>query len=88
MKHTTGNVESVSIKEVSKDGVKLIVIASRTDTNEWTLAVQNEYGISTNWLEYFPSAQLAIDTGIQAIDEDIKPFLDTEGFEYLFDENI
>jgi len=88
MKHTTGNVEDASIKEVTKDGVKLIVIASRVDTNDWTLSVQNEYGISSNWLEYFPSAQLAIDAGLQAIEEDIKSFIDTEGFEYLFDENV
>lgn len=88
MKHTTGNVDDASIKEVTKDGVKLIVIASRADTNDWTLSVQNEYGICTNWLEYFPSAQLAIDTGLQAIEEDIEPFMDTEGFEYLFDENV
>ena len=88
MKHTTGNTEDLSIKEVSKDGVKLIVIASRTDTNDWMLSVQNEFGISSNWLEYFPGAQLAIDTALQTIDEDIEPFLDTEGFEYLFDEIV
>ena len=88
MKHTTGNVEGTSIKEVSKDGVKLIVIASRIDANDWALSVQNEYGISSNWLEYFSSAQLAIETGLQAIEEDIEPFIDTEGFEYLFDESV
>jgi hypothetical protein len=88
MKHSTGNVDDISIKEVSKGGVKLIVIACRTNTNDWALSVQNEFGISSNWLEYFPSAQHAIDTGLQAIDEDIEPFIHTEGFEYLFDESV
>lgn len=88
MKHKAGFVEDVLVKEVSKDGVKLIVIASRSETNNWELSVQNEYGISSNWLECFPSAQLAIDTGLQAIEEGIEPFIDTEGFEYLFDKNI
>jgi len=88
MKDTTGIIENGLMKEVSKDGVKLIVIASRSETNDWELSVQNEYGISSNWLKYFPSAQLAIDTGLQAIEEGIEPFMDTEGFEYLFDENV
>lgn len=89
MKDTTGIVEDVLNKVVSKDGVKLIVIASRSETNDWALSVQNEYGISSNWLEYFPSAQLAIEAGVKAIEEEgIEPFMDTEGFEYLFDDNV
>ncbi len=89
MEETAGIVEDELIKELSKDGVKLLVIASRSETDDWKLSVQNEYGISSNWLEYFPSAQLAIDAGVQAIEEEgIEPFMDTEGFEYLFDENV
>jgi short subunit dehydrogenase-like uncharacterized protein len=84
MKGTKGFAEDILIKEVTKDGVKLIVIASRSET-DWELSVQNEYGISSNWLECFPSAQHAIDAGLQAIEEGIEPFIDTEGFEYLFD---
>lgn len=89
MEDTAGNVKDELIKEISKDGVKLIVIASRSEADKWKLSVQNEYGISSNWLEFFTSAQLAIDAGVQAIEEEgIAPFMDTEGFEYLFDENI
>jgi len=89
MEETAGIAEDELVKEVSKDGIKLLVIASRSETDDWNLSVQNEYGISSNWLEFFPSAQLAIDAGVQAIEEEgIEPFMDTEGFEYLFDENI
>ena len=88
MKDTAGFVEDVLLKEVSKGGVQLVVIASRSETNEWELSVRNEYGISSNWLETFSSAQRAIDAGLQAIEEDIESFIDTEGFEYLFDENV
>lgn len=89
MEDTSEIVEAKLIKEVSKDGVELIVIASRLETDNWQLSVQNEYGISSNWLEFFPSAQLAIEAGVQAIEEEgIEPFMNTEGFEYLFDENV
>ncbi len=89
MEETAGIAEDELIKEVSKDGIKLLVIASRSEADDWKLSVQNEYGISSNWLEFFPSAQLAIDAGVQAIEEEgIEPFMDTEGFEYLFDENV
>jgi len=81
--------EAKLIKEVSIEGVELIVIASRLETGSWQLSVQNVYGISSNWLESFPSARLAIEAGVQAIEkEGIEPFMDTEGFEYLFDENV
>jgi len=37
-------------------------------------------------LEFFPSAELAIEAGVKAIEEEgIEPFTDTEGFEYLFE---
>lgn len=89
MEDASGIVEAELIKKVSMDGVELIVIASRSETDNWQLSVQNEYGISANWLEFFPSAQLAIDAGVQAIEEEgVKPFMNTEGFEYLFDENV
>jgi len=74
--------------EVSKDGVKLTVIATRIEKEQWQLSVQNEYGISSNWLECFSTAQLAIEAGIGAIEnEGIESFVDTEGFEYLFEDD-
>ena len=82
-------VDAKLTKEIVKDGVKLIVIARKYGTSEWHLSVQNMYGITSNWLEFFPSSQLAIEAGVQAIeDEGVEPFMDTDGFEYLFDENV
>ena len=81
--------DAILTKEVLKDGVKLIVIASKSGADDWQLSVQNEHGITSNWLEFFPSSQLAIEAGVQAIEEEgVEPFIDTEGFEYLFDENV
>ena len=81
--------DAILTKEVLKDGVKLIIIASKSGADDWQLSVQNEYGITSNWLEFFPSSQLAIEAGVQAIEEEgVEPFIDTEGFEYLFDENV
>ena len=81
--------DAILTKEVLKDGVKLVVIACKSGADDWQLSVQNEYGITSNWLEFFPSSQLAIEAGMQAIEEEgVEPFIDTEGFEYLFDENV
>jgi len=76
-------------KVVSKNGIKLLVIARRMDANSWQLSVQNEYKVCTNWIETFSSTKLAIEAGVKAIEEEgVEPFIDTEGFEYLFDDNV
>ena len=72
--------------EVNKNGIKLIVIAMKIEEEQWQLSVLNEYGIFTNWIEFFPTAQLAIETGINAIEnEGVDSFVEIEGFEYLFE---
>ena len=84
MEDVKATVEEVLFREVLTGGTKLIVIATRIAKEQWQLSVQNEYGINSNWLEFFPSAELAIDAGVNAIEkEGIEPFIDTEGFEYL-----
>ena len=84
MEDVTATVEEVLFREVVTGGTKLIVIATRIAKEQWQLSVQNEYGINSNWLEFFPSAELAIEAGVKAIEkEGIEPFTDTEGFEYL-----
>ena len=84
MEDITGTVDAILFKQVIKDGAKLIVIARKMGKGEWQLSVQNENGISSNWLEFYPSAQLAIDAGVNAIEEEgIEPFIETEGYEYL-----
>jgi hypothetical protein len=86
MEDVTGKVDAVFFKEVLKDGAILIVIARKVENEKWQLLVQNEYGISSNWLELFSSAQLAIEAGVNTIEkEGIEPFIDTEGYEYLFE---
>ena len=84
MEDVTATVEEVVFREVVTGGTKLIVIATRIAKEQWQLSVQNEYGINSNWLEFFPSSELAIEAGVKAIEEEgIEPFIDTEGFEYL-----
>jgi hypothetical protein len=86
MEDIAGTVDAVLFKEVIKDGANLIVIARRVEKGQWQLSVQNKNGISSNWLEFFPSAQLAIDAGVNTIEkEGIEPFIDAEGYEYSFD---
>lgn len=70
-------------REVSKGGVTLKIISTKITEGEWQLAILNEKGISSNWLESFSTAQLAMDAGIEAIEkEGVKEFVDVEGFEY------
>ena len=72
--------------EVNKNGIKLTVLAMKMEEEQWQLSVLNEFGIFTNWTEYFPTAQLAIETGINAIEnEGTGSFVEVEGFEYLFE---
>ena len=86
MEDMNSNGDALMFKEIFKDGRKLIVLASKIETEQWQLSVQNEYGISSSWLEYFPSAELAIDVGVNAIEQEgVAPFIGTEGFEYLFE---
>jgi len=70
---------------VTKDGESLTVVAEKLNENEWQLCVVNKYNIISMWNENYPSAQAAINEGVKAIEEEgIEPFLDVEGFEYLF----
>lgn len=64
MEDITGTVDAILFKEVIKGGAKLIVIARQIEKGHWQLSVQNENGISPKWLEFFPSAQLAINAGV------------------------
>ena len=84
MEDTTGIFEDELCARISNDGEDLTIIAKVIDEDQWELSVKNEYGISSVWLEYFSTAQQAIDAGIRAIrDEGAGAFASTEGFEYL-----
>ena len=71
-------------KEIIRDGVKLVIVARECWEGEWELAVFNEHGIASNWMEVFSSGHEALEAGETAIDtEGTDPFTDMEGFEYL-----
>ena len=76
--------EKERIQSVIMDGVRLEIIATRLSENEWTLSVLNTLGVSSNWTEFFPSADEAIREGLEAIKtEGAEEFTDIEGFDYL-----
>ena len=71
-------------QSVVMDGVRLEIIATRLSEREWMLSVINTLGVSSNWTEFFPSADEAIRKGLEAIKtEGDKEFIDIEGFDYL-----
>jgi len=71
-------------QSVIMDGVRLEIIATRIDEREWMLSVINTLGVSSNWTEFFPSADEAIREGLEAIkNEGVEEFTDIEGFDYL-----
>ena len=89
MEDTNGIFEEELCTEISKDGENLTIIARGMEKDQWELSVKNEYGISSVWLEYFSTAQQAIEAGNKAIrDEGVEPFASTEGFESLHEENV
>lgn len=86
MEDMTSIIDAVLFKEIYTGGRKLVVLARKIEKEQWELSVQNEYGISTNWSEFFPSAEIAIDIGIKTIEkEGIESFIDIDCYEYLFE---
>ncbi|MGK2905342.1 MAG: hypothetical protein ACSLFH_03235 [Desulfuromonadales bacterium] len=78
--------EEERIQSVVMDGVRLEIIATRIGEREWMLSVINTLGVSSNWIEFFPSADEAIREGLEAIKtEGVEEFTDIEGFEYLLE---
>jgi len=76
--------EKERIQAVVMDGVRLEIIATRLSESEWALSVLNTLGVSSNWIEFFPSADEAIRAGLEAIKiEGVEEFTDIEGFDYL-----
>ena len=74
-------------KDIIIEDVKLEVTARRVGEGEWELSVENEWGLRSVWVEFFATAHTALDAGMKAIElEGIEPFIDKEGFEYLFED--
>ena len=76
--------EKERTQSIVMDGVRLEIITSQISEREWTLSVLNTLGVSSNWIEFFPSADEAIRKGLEAIKtEGVEEFTDIEGFDYL-----
>ena len=81
------NSSNEVVKVVEMDGHRLTIVARRSFEKEWELCILNERGVVTNWMEIFESAQLALDAGEAAIDEEgVEAFTSVEGFDYLNDQ--
>ncbi|MFK8032251.1 MAG: hypothetical protein AB8G18_18640 [Gammaproteobacteria bacterium] len=71
-------------KVVTVDDVQLLIVATRLAPMEWSVRVENERGIRTEWHEIFSSVEKAMQTAQAAIDkEGVAEFISIEGFEYL-----
>jgi len=57
-------------KEVKIDGVTLTIASEKIGEGEWALSIINEYGVSSNWIEYFQTPQKALDQALLAIKEE------------------
>ena len=70
------------------DGVRLEIVATEITTNEWSLAVINEAGVSSNWYEFFTTPEAALAEAVRVIEEEgVDEFTDIEGFEYLLQQS-
>ncbi|NNF17369.1 MAG: hypothetical protein HKN70_11535 [Gammaproteobacteria bacterium] len=71
-------------KLVTIDGTRLLIVATFNATSDWSLRVENERGIRSEWYESFVSAEAAIEAAHAAImEEGVTKFVDIKGFEYL-----
>ena len=87
MNKETRMCENELRKDIIIHDVKLEITARKVGEGEWELSVENEWGIRSVWVESFATAQTALDAGMKAIElEGIEPFIDKEGFEYLFED--
>lgn len=89
MEGNNGLIQEEFTQNVVIEGHRLIIIATKIEEEEWQLSVMNENGIFTNWIEYFPTSKLAIEAGLLAIQsEGLEEFVNSEGFEYLYEDPV
>ncbi|MEQ8694909.1 MAG: hypothetical protein RIC85_06340 [Gammaproteobacteria bacterium] len=64
--------------------VRLDIVVTKIGDKEWSVSVINELGVYSTWWEFFESADIALTTALQAIQEEgVQEFTSIEGFEYL-----
>lgn len=84
MDDINGCCNDLIARDVTLEGHHLRVLARLIDEESWELAIENELGVRSVWFEWFPTAQAALDAGLNAIqDEGVDTFVDVEGFDYL-----
>lgn len=67
-----------------ENGVCLEINTQRRSEGEWALAIVNEDGVASHWIETFATAKAAMVAGLNAIEEEgVEAFTSIEGFEYL-----
>ena len=72
-------------RELHIQGHVLTLCAFYEEGSGWLLSIQNEKGVMTNWIEYFPTAEDAINTGLKAINEEgVDEFMACDDFGYLY----
>ena len=77
-------LENERRQSVVMGGAKLEIIATLVKENEWMLTVVNSLGVQSTWIEFFLSANEAINKGLEAIkSEGVEAFTDIEVFDYL-----
>lgn len=73
-------------RELHIQGHVLTICAFYEDGSGWLLSIQNEKGVMTNWVEYFSTAEDAINTGLKTINEEgLEEFMACDDFGYLYD---
>lgn len=76
-------------KVVTVVDTRLLIVATCLAPMEWSVRVENERGIRTEWYEFFGSAEAAIQTAQKAIDQEgVAEFIDIEGFEPLDNRSV
>ncbi|MCI5106677.1 MAG: hypothetical protein MRY76_08195 [Pseudomonadales bacterium] len=67
-------------------GVRLEIYSELIGPEVWSVAVRNEYGVTSHWVETFDTAEAALDAAMQAIEEEgVEAFTSTEIIDDLLD---
>ena len=73
-------------KIVTQDNRSVLVEVTHFGSKGWQLTIVGEKGYFSNWTEFFPSAQEALQEGLSAIEkEGIDEFISNDEFAYLND---
>jgi hypothetical protein len=67
-------------------GVRLEIFSELIGPEGWSVAVRNETGVTSHWVETFDTAKAALDAAMRAIEEEgVEAFTSVEIFDDLPD---